>query len=790
MCNALRGPYHPDMRLRGVVILLLFLLAPGLLLPFVWPLHGLGAGEDDVMYYLPARIFLGECVQRGEWPWINPFTGMGRPFVADPQSAVWYPFTWLFAWFAPLKAYPIHIWLHEAIAACGMYRLLRMPTAGRDVSPFSPRAPQAESRIGRAAAVFGAITFAYCGFFLAHRVHLTIHAGAAWTPWVFWRMRRFADAPSPARLLWVALVAALQTLSGHVQIAALTALGSLVWIVASRVRQGGNRTNNDEVALSRPTLRSQIGCWFLAWSATAALCAIQLIPTLEYLRICDRGDRDYFAFTENSWDPASLATFIAPLIYGNRVESAIMPSYHGPSHQSEQLAYIGLLPLILAGFACVGGWHSHPQRRGWVMLLVFSVLLAIGRFGPICPLLYFIPGANVFRVPARALLLVDLALCALAASMLQQLLFEPLSARVARALADMRDFLKRPWVVAVGGVAAAIVIAAGMLFVQPATKGAMIARSWIGIPQIIAFLLLLSSAAMLLAIVRWRIAWETGTARRSARSLVTVTVLLVGLDLAWLGAHVDIPHGVDSVGELLASGDRDAIIAEIEREPKPSNPWLLPRLWVVNGREGDRFGEYERPLAKLCADSNVIWRIPTLNDYGPMQPREFVHRYGFAPWGYTPLARRMLLVTDWMMEANVGWVLVCDPAYAGPRDGDLRLTTASGYRLYRMSAVDSAALDPFAGTSYVPQWLRYDSVSLAAPSGDAWRGRTPAFITRPSVVLEGWTADLIPIENTDRRMLSWKYFPPGLVTGATLSGIALAVLVILALASMRRSRRA
>jgi hypothetical protein len=190
------------MRSSRVLVIVVLGLAPGIVLPLVWPLAGLGAGEDDVLYYLPARWFFHDAVQRGEWPWINPFTGLGRPFLADPQSAVFYPFTWMFAWFSPLYAYGAHIWLHHCIAAWGMYRLLRSEfravgavdaagigdhlrkhpaPMGEAASAGSVRAPNEGWSI--AAGLLGAIAYAYCGFFLAHRVHLTIHAGAAWAPW-------------------------------------------------------------------------------------------------------------------------------------------------------------------------------------------------------------------------------------------------------------------------------------------------------------------------------------------------------------------------------------------------------------------------------------------------------------------------------------------------------------------------------------------------------------------------------------------------------------------------------
>ena len=150
------------MRANALLILLLAIVLPGVLLAPVWPLAGLGVGEDEILYYLPSRVFLHDTIQSGEWPWMNPMTGADRAYAADPQSALWYPPTWLYVLLDPVLANGVVLWLHFSVALLGMYRLLR------------------SERLRRQAAVFGAILFAFSGFMLAHRVHLTMLCSAAW----------------------------------------------------------------------------------------------------------------------------------------------------------------------------------------------------------------------------------------------------------------------------------------------------------------------------------------------------------------------------------------------------------------------------------------------------------------------------------------------------------------------------------------------------------------------------------------------------------------------------------
>ncbi|MBI5864490.1 MAG: YfhO family protein, partial [Planctomycetes bacterium] len=363
------------MRGSAIWVGILAAVLPGMMLAPVWRLGGLCAGEDDVLYYYPARVWLHELFQKAEPPYLNPWSGLDRPMLADPQHAVFYPGTWLFLALPPKTAYPAALWLHYGLAFLGMYKLLR------------------GMELDRTAATFGAIAFAFCGFMLAHRAHFTIQHTAAWTPWVFWRLRRFVDAGGGRRFAWACAAVAMQCLSGHIQIAAVTALGSGVYVLA---------------ALSDSRWRD-LRRWFSVWAGAAVLAAVQLVPTLFFVAECTRTQRGYMDFVENSWYPQSAIGWILPMLLGQRTPNVFPQSYWGPSHQVEQFCYPGLLVLLGAAIALRSAWRSDAQRRPWVVLLLFALLTALGLFGPVAPLLYFLPGASLFRVPARAMLLFNLA---------------------------------------------------------------------------------------------------------------------------------------------------------------------------------------------------------------------------------------------------------------------------------------------------------------------------------------------------------------------------------------------
>src|SRR5690348_14250455 len=47
--------------------------------------------------FWPNLARVAEALRHGEWPTWNPYDRGGAPFAADPQVALYYPLTWLFA---------------------------------------------------------------------------------------------------------------------------------------------------------------------------------------------------------------------------------------------------------------------------------------------------------------------------------------------------------------------------------------------------------------------------------------------------------------------------------------------------------------------------------------------------------------------------------------------------------------------------------------------------------------------------------------------------------------------
>jgi len=367
---------------RGAAWLIapLFVVLPAIMLAPAWRLWGLSALEDGLLYYLPQRLWFGQALARGEWPLWQPWAYGGFPAFADPQIAMTYPPTWLFAVLPPQWAYPLTICLHHSLAAWLMYRLCR--AVGR----------------GRQASVLAGAVFMLCGFMLSHREHLTMHHAAAWTPGVLWAWHRWSQTGRIKHWAVAVLIVAAQLLAGHVQVALMTAPVALAWVIWS----------------ARRRRRIWLGC-IAGFAAAGMVCAVQIFPAMQLLgRSAERVNVD--EAVHNSMMYRSLALPVFPMLFGQRTPNFYPVAWHAPSHQCEQTLYVTLAVLALA----VGGgillWRRDAQVRFWGWVGLIALILALGRNAGVYLLLMLVPLFNVLHTPARWLLMVHLVLTIMAAA--------------------------------------------------------------------------------------------------------------------------------------------------------------------------------------------------------------------------------------------------------------------------------------------------------------------------------------------------------------------------------------
>jgi hypothetical protein len=335
-------------------------------LVFYYPLVFLGRAlvdYDAFVYFYPQRVFLARSLLAGRIPLWDPDLFLGAPFLANPQTAVLYPPSWLFV-LGPVQAvYAAQLVLHAFLAAFFTYLLARHAFG---VLPL--------------AAAVGGLAYAFGGFAVGQVGHLNQISAAAWLPAVLLAYDRFAATRHVSWLALGALALALQLLAGHPQETYMTLI---VLGIFGAVRAPWRSPRR----LAGCALGGVVMC-----GLGGALSAAQLLPTLELAPLSIRGEgvnwRDAVA--------GSLPAYLAV--------RALLPPFWLDVPYTEFLGYVGVTPVALGLLAIVSG-RGRPVVFG-ALVSFLGVFLALGENNGLYPLVFStVPGFDTFRVPARWLLL-------------------------------------------------------------------------------------------------------------------------------------------------------------------------------------------------------------------------------------------------------------------------------------------------------------------------------------------------------------------------------------------------
>ncbi len=343
------------------------------------------AGLDVFAYFYPYRDFASEALRSGRLPLWNPYLFMGAPLLANSQVAVLYPLHWPLLWLSAPKQIAWSIILHIWLAGAGTYLFARGPLHLRPLAAFVP-----------------AVIFALGGFLGAQVEHVNQLNASAWLPWLLLCLEgAMARSPQPEPLRrWFALlcgggIAGLALLAGHTQAAYIVFFGAGVYALLHGLPD----------FQARRWLVGLRGLGALAAMSVmgAILAAGQLLPTAELSRLSVRsGGLPYNEAASFSLKPG--------LVF-----KAFLPPLFWEAPFSEYIAYVGLLGLALAA---LGTWAVLRRSRPGGALLglaLVGLFLALGAYNPVYYLLYkVVPGFDLFRAPARWLLLYTLGVALLA----------------------------------------------------------------------------------------------------------------------------------------------------------------------------------------------------------------------------------------------------------------------------------------------------------------------------------------------------------------------------------------
>lgn len=363
--------------------------------------------HHDIQYYFyPYHKLVADTVASGALPLWNPYAFGGIPLLGDGQTAIFSPPNWLFFLLPAAQALTLVVLLQFSIAGTGAFLYVR------------------SLGLGLWAATVAALSFMFSGFLVARVVHLSIMAGVAMIPLIFWSLERLIQEGNARRFALTALMVALQVVCGHPQAPIYTALAAGLYIVVLagwRWQRAGMR----EAGAFALRLGGAYGAGYL-------LAAVQLVPWVEFARFSPRAAGASYGFvTDISLRGVDWLLWLLPYAYGGVRQSWLqsLPDWPGAhTYLWEREAYIGVLPLALAvlGLAelprlrqllgqrprkqaspatLTASTYTRLQyERLWALVVVLVVMLLVtaGDSTPVGRFVYWLPVVGKLRGYGRA----------------------------------------------------------------------------------------------------------------------------------------------------------------------------------------------------------------------------------------------------------------------------------------------------------------------------------------------------------------------------------------------------
>lgn len=334
---------------------------------------------DALGQYYPWRLFAARQLRAGLIPLWNPHQFAGAPFLANGQSAIFYPLN-------------LPFWVMDVAAAFGVAALLHTILAALSTYFLAQR-----WQLSRSASLVAAIAFSFCGYLTAWIILPTLANTASWLPLLLLCLEWGTDsatAPWLPAALPLTLTLGCALLAGHAQI-------FFYLLVALLLR-----------ALSLPQQGRACRVLLVALAGCLALGALQLLPTLELARL---GHRAGQTATASGWQIITQRA-----LQPGDLWSLFVPNWPLLSF-SENFGYSGMATTLLAfigGAAYIGqrqtfGKHGQtappaapPRANGLIYVLVLALFgLLYATATPLAELFYFcVPGLAQMGGVGRSLM--------------------------------------------------------------------------------------------------------------------------------------------------------------------------------------------------------------------------------------------------------------------------------------------------------------------------------------------------------------------------------------------------
>lgn len=418
---------------ENIIVVFILLL---LLFIFFWKavtLQGMWVtGEfslsDITELNFPLKYLLYDSLQKFSLPLWTKDLLFGYPALAEGEGGYLYPLNLLlFSFLSPLAAFNYSLIISYLLAGFFTYLFAR------------------KIKLSWYSSLISGIIFMFSGFLITHLKHSSMISACSLMPLLFYLVESYFQTNKLRYVLVSGVIFGFQILAGHQQITLYSMIGLSLYFLfrflilflenpKPQTKSKAKRKSKIPKIKSswKPKLvwgRLKLTSFILIIIIGLGIGIVQILPTYELSRHSYRStELNFEDVVRFPFPPKHLITFIRPYFYGDPAEG----TYPIPGEEWgffwENTGYVGILPLILSLIAILFFWTQCLKISGssrvrdknlifplfFSFLLIFSLLLVLGKYGPLIPLLK-LPVLSTFRLPSRFLMLVDFSLAILTA---------------------------------------------------------------------------------------------------------------------------------------------------------------------------------------------------------------------------------------------------------------------------------------------------------------------------------------------------------------------------------------
>ncbi len=410
----------------------LAILALGLALVFFYWGFLLGRTviwDDTLTEFYPGVNYFAKSIKAGRFPLWLPGVRDGMPFYSDPQMAAFYPPQWLLIPFVrngrlPFLVYQRYIVLHYFLGGVFMYAFLK------------------HLKLSSIAALSGALVFSLSGFPSLRIVNFVMIQVYVWLPLQLFCVHRLTTGGG--RWAWLGLVAAMlaSLLAGHPQTTVYCwYLLTAYWLYCCYCarRNVGHDWETTMRLVGRRDLPKVAGTFALV----LGLAAMMILPVTENWLRTARPQQSFDSIADTSLPRAQLLTLFVPRFFGETRNGSSPLDFWGFDPRSPTViqtrtvkdnpgywqywefgAYTGQM-FWIAAFLILLNWQriEDKQTIGFFLVAWLAALwFMLGRYGGLFQFFYYcLPGASMFRGPAKMSCVATFAAAMLCAQAIESL---------------------------------------------------------------------------------------------------------------------------------------------------------------------------------------------------------------------------------------------------------------------------------------------------------------------------------------------------------------------------------